>query len=185
MKRTFALLVITAAFLACTKTAPVVVVQPPAKKAIDIAYVAVPFLKVYDAPRAGATQVTQYGINETVSILAKRGEWCEVRTIDGSGWALASELMDAGKAKQIADDPTPRFLVPVTVVPDARARGEIALVAKVNTDGEVVEVKIGKNSTNNNALAAANANALMQAKFYPMVQKGQRMTFFYEHKVAY
>jgi len=185
MKRTFALLVITAAFLACTKSAPVVVVQPPAKKAIDIAYVAVPFLKVYDAPRAGATKITQYGINETVSILAKRGEWCEVRTVDGSGWALASELMDGAKAKEISEDPTPRFLVAAAPVPDARARGEIDLVAKVNTDGDVIEVKMGKNTTNNSALAAANANALLQAKFYPMVQKGQRMTFFYEHKVLY
>ncbi len=184
MKRTFALLVITAAFLACTKSAPVVVVQP-AKKAIDIAYVSVPSLKVYDAPRAGATQITQYGINETVSILAKRGEWCEVRTIDGSGWVLANELMNAAKWKEIADDPTPRFLVAVVNVPDARARGEIDLVAKVNTDGDVVEVKTGKNTTRNNALAVANANALLQAKFYPMVQKGQRMTFFYEHKVFY
>jgi len=185
MKRMFALLVIAAAFLACTKSAPVVVVQPPAKKAIDIAYVAVPFLKVYDAPRAGAAQITQYGINETVSILAKRGEWCEIRTVDGSGWALASELMDGAKAKEISEDPTPRFLVAAAPVPDARARGEIDLVAKVNTDGDVIEVKMGKNTTNNSALAAANANALLQAKFYPMVQKGQRMTFFYEHKVLY
>ena len=185
MKRMFALLVIAAAFLACTKSASVVVVQPPAKKAIDIAYVAVPFLKVYDAPRAGAAQITQYGINETVSILAKRGEWCEIRTVDGSGWALASELMDGAKAKQISEDPTPRFLVAAAPVPDARARGEIDLVAKVNTDGDVIEVKMGKNTTNNSALAAANANALLQAKFYPMVQKGQRMTFFYEHKVLY
>lgn len=185
MKRTFALLVITAAFLACTKSAPVVVVQPPAKKAVDIAYVAVPFLKVFDAPRANATQITQYGINETVSILAKQGEWCEIRTVDGSGWVLASELMDATKAKQIAEDPTPRFLVAAVAVPDARARGEIDLVAKVNTDGEVIEVKMGKNTTRNAALAVANANALLQAKFYPMVQKGQRMTFFYEHKVFY
>src|ERR1051326_8379210 len=135
MKRTFALLVITAAFLACTKSAPVVIVQPPAKKAVDIAYVAVPFLKVYDAPRAGATQITQYGINETVSILTKRGEWSEVRTVDGSGWVLTSELMDAAKAKAIADDPTPRFLVAAPAVPDARARGEIDLVAKGHTDG--------------------------------------------------
>lgn len=185
MKRTFALLVITAAFLACTKSAPVVVVQPPAKKAIDIAYVAVPFLKVFDAPRADATQITQYGINETVSILTKRGEWSEIRTVDGTGWVLTSELMDAAKAKAIADDPTPRFLVAAVAVPDARARGEIDLVAKVNTDGEVIEVKMGKNTTNNNALAVANANALLQARFYPMVQKGQRMTFFYEHKVFY
>ena len=185
MKRTFALLVITAAFLACTKSAPMVVVQPPAKKAVDIAYVAAPFLKVYDAPRADAKQITQYGINETVSILAKRGEWCEIRTVDGSGWVLASELMDGTRAKQIAEDPTPRFLVAVVAVPDTRARGEIDMVAKVNTDGDVVEVKMGKNTTNNNALAVANANALLQAKFYPMVQKGQRMTFFYEHKVFY
>src|ERR1043166_100507 len=141
MKRTFALLVITAAFLACTKSAPVVVVEPPAKKAIDIAYVAVPFVKVYDAPRAGAAQVTQYGINETVSILTKRGEWCEIRTVDGSGWVLCSELMDATKAKAIADDPTPRFLVAAVAVPDARAHGEIDLVAKANTDGEVIEVR--------------------------------------------
>ena len=184
MKRTFALLIVTVSFLACFKSAPKVAVEP-IRRPIDIAYVAVPFLKVYDAPRPDATLLTQYGINETVSILARQGDWCEIRTVDGSGWVLGSELMDAAKAQAIAQDPTPRFLVPATPIPDARARGEIDLTCKVNTDGEVVEVKIGKNTTNNNALATANANALLEAKFYPMVQKGQRMTFYYEHKVVY
>lgn len=183
MKRTFALLLVAIALVACTETKKPAV--EPVRKAIDIAYVAVPFLKIYDAPRPDAKLLTQYGINETVSILARKGDWCEIRTVSGTGWALASELMDVEKAKAIAEDPTPRFLLAPVAVPDARAHGEIDLNCKVNTDGEVVEVKVGNNTTRNAALADANANSLLQAKFYPMVQKGQRMTFTYEHKIYY
>ena len=185
MKRSFALLLILAAATACTKAVPKVATEPPPRHAIEIQYVAVPTINVYAQPRADAPVVTQYGINETVSILKRQGEWVELRTVDGSGWARASELMTADQAKAIADNPVPRFLTAPVQVPDARARGEITFNAKVNTDGEIVEVNIAKNTTRNNALAVANANALMEARFYPMIQKGQRMTFTYEYKVEY
>ena len=170
---------------ACTQSAPKVAAEPPTRKAIEIEYVAVPTLNVYAEPKVGAELVTSYGINETVSILKRQGDWVEVRTVSGSGWAKGNELMTAEQAQAIADNPTPRFLVPPVQVPFAKAHGEIDMNAKVNTDGEVVEVKVANNTTRNVALADANANALMQAKFYPMVQKGQRMTFTYEHRVYY
>ena len=53
------------------------------------------------------------------------------------------------------------------------------------TDGAVVEVKTIKNTTGSNALASANEAALQQALFYPMVDKGTRKTFIYEHRVYY
>jgi len=46
-------------------------------------------------------------------------------------------------------------------------------------------VKIAKNTTGNNQLAVDNANALLNSRFYPLVQKGQRFTFVYEYRVAY
>lgn len=184
MKRTLLALLTLAAMTACYQQ-PKVAVEPPTRKAIDIAYVGAPTMIVRSAPQDTAEEVTRYGINETVSIMSRKGEWVEVRTVDGTGWAKAAELITAEQAKAIAEDPLPRFLTPPAVIPPGRSHGELNLQAKVNTDGEVVEVKIAKNTTGNTALANDAAQALLQAKFYPMVQKGQRMTFVYEQRLAY
>jgi hypothetical protein len=108
-----------------------------------------------------------------------------VRTVDGSGWAHANELMAADEAAKLANDKTPRFVSPPTAIPATGVRGEIDFNAKVNTDGEVVDVQIVKNTTGIKSLADQNAQALKSARFYPLVDKGQRMTFVYEHRVYY
>jgi len=187
MKRTivFLALVLPLVISCRTKQAPALAPIAGVRYAAEIAYVGVPSMRIYAQPNTSAEPITQYGYTETVSILARNGEWAEVRTVDGSGWALAKELISAAEADKLSKETAPRFMTPPTAVPHAGTRGEIVLEAKVNTDGDVVEVKPVSNSTGNVALAGANADALRQSHFFPMIQKGQRVTFFYQHHVYY
>ena len=45
--------------------------------------------------------------------------------------------------------------------------------------------QIISNTTGSTALAEQNAAALMMAKFYPIVQKGQKKDFLYYYRVDY
>jgi len=55
----------------------------------------------------------------------------------------------------------------------------------VNTDGDVVSVKVIDNTTGNPGLAAQNAASLQAAKFYPIVKNSERKPFKYYHRVTY
>jgi hypothetical protein len=181
-------LLIVFAVAGCTqKPAPVASEAPPAESAerlaLTVEYVAIPVMSVYARPALDAPVVTTYGLMEAVSILEERGEWCMVRTFEGSGWARREEMVDGTKAAEI-DTLSPRFYIEPEEIPD-RAYGEIWLQARVNTDGEVIEVKPIRNTTGSQALANANAEALRKAKFYPVIDKGTRKMFTYEHRVYY
>jgi len=108
----------------------------------------------------------------------------EVRTVDGSGWAHAKELIKSDEAAKTKEG-SPRFMTPPVGVPKSGVRGEIAYEAKVNTDGVVVDVATVKNTTGSVPLAVANAESLKNARFYPMIQKGQHVAFTYQHHVYY
>lgn len=41
------------------------------------------------------------------------------------------------------------------------------------------------NTTGSDSLAARNAEALMHAKFYPIVRRGQKKAFLYYYRVDY
>ena len=185
MKQMIAVFVTLLVLAACTQQRPAAQpVEPSARMAIAIEYVAVPAMTVYAQPRSDAPIVTTYGIGETVSVLAKQGDWAEVRTTGGTGWVPQNNLITGEKQAEIDKNPVPRFFTEPVQIP-ARAAGEISLLAKVNTDGEVVDVQTLKNTTGSKKLAESNAQALRQARFYPLVKKGQRMTFTYEHRVFY
>ncbi|HXG59294.1 MAG TPA: SH3 domain-containing protein [Thermoanaerobaculia bacterium] len=173
----------------CTEQEPPVTaperVAPHLRPAIKVLYVGVPTLIVHAAPNDTSPEVGRFGYTETVSILAEQGDWVEIRTVDGSGWARTAELITGQQAEEILRNPTPRFLREPAKVPDPRAHGTILLEAKVNTDGEVVDVKVVRNTTNSRQLAEANAEALKAAAFYPMIQKGKRVAFTYQHTVYY
>ena len=185
---TIAALILLALFGCTQKPAPVAsdapaVVDPADRYAIAVEYVVVPKASVYARPALDAPVIDSYGLTEAVSILEKKGDWNLVRTFSGTGWIKASDLMDGAAAKNV-DTTTPRFYVEPKQVP-FRARGELWYQAKVNTDGDVVEVITVKNTTGSDALATANADALRAAKFYPMIDQGQHKTFVYEHRVYY
>ena len=186
----FLVAVLLVASVACIKRpAPVATetrpVLPEERLAIAVEYVAVPTMTVYKQPSADAEKTGSYQMSEAISVLARKGEWCEIRTFDGSGWVKATDLMDAAKKTELEKETVPRFFVSPEVVEGKRARGEIVFHAKVNTDGDVIEVKTIQNTTGNVKLADANAEALKKAHFYPLIDKGQRKVFVYEHKVYY
>jgi len=176
------------AAVGCTqKPAPVAsettAADPSERYAIAVEYVAVPKAIVYARAAVDAPVIDAYGLTEAVSILEKKGEWVEVRTFNGTGWVKQADLVAGDVAKNM-DTTTPRFYVAPAAIPYNRG-GEIWFQAKVNTDGQVVEVKTIKNTTGSQAIADANGEALKNASFYPMVDKGARKTFIYEHRVYY
>ena len=65
------------------------------------------------------------------------------------------------------------------------ARGDVYIEADVNTDGEVTDVRMIQNTTGSEALGTQNMQALRQAKFHPILVKGERQKFKYYHRVTY
>ncbi|HEX2833419.1 MAG TPA: SH3 domain-containing protein [Thermoanaerobaculia bacterium] len=169
------------------KPAPVAnentVMAPDEQPAIAVEYVAVPSMNVYAKPSLDAQITGTYGLTEAISVLDRKNGWCRIRTFDGIGWVQQKDLMNAQTADSL-DTATPRFYVAPAAIA-FRGRGEIVFQAKVNTDGAVVEVKTMKNTTGSADVAQKNADALSAAKFYPMIDKGARKTFIYEHAVYY
>ncbi len=87
--------------LACTNRPPAAPLTDTPPPAIDIKYVGVDSMKIYAEPTEVAPVVTTYGYTETVSILARKGDWVEVRTVGGSGWARATDLIGAEQVEAI------------------------------------------------------------------------------------
>ena len=171
----------------CAKTPPSAAPSDDVKKPIDTLYVGVPRLTVYAQPNDTAPVVTTYGYTESVSILSRNGAWSEVRTFDGgSAWVHSAELIGATEVEAVLKNPVPRFAVAPQQIPSQRVHGVILLQARVNTDGEVIDVQPTRNTTGRDDLLEANADALRRARFYPLIdQKGQRASFTYEYAVNY
>ena len=179
----FALLLL----FACGKTQPTAAPADNVRPAIDTMYVGVPRLNLYAQPTDTAPVVTTYGYTESVSILSRDGAWTEVRTFDGgSAWVHASELIGAVEVEQALGNPVPRFALAPQQIPSPRVHGVIVLQARVNSDGQIIEVLPRSNTTGRDDLLEANADALRRAAFYPLIdKKGQRATFTYEYSVTY
>jgi len=186
MRNRLLLLMIPILLFACTqKPKPVAQVAADSRAPVAIMYVGVPTMSIHMFPGADTAVISKYGFGETVSVLAHKGEWAELRMFDNrSGWVLASELMTAEQAKEQVSE-VPHFYREPAKVEGGRSHGQIEMQAKVGADGVVTTVQVTKNTTGNNALAEQNATALQQAQFYPVSQKGQRMTFTYTHSVWY
>jgi len=162
---------------------PVASAETP-RLAIAIQYVGVPHMDIHTQPNDAAPVITSYAYTETVSVLARQGAWAEVRTVDGSGWAHAADLIGTKEAAAIKTE-TPRFMTPPAPVPNNGRRGELGFEAKVNTDGLIVDVRTLKNTTGSEPLALANAEALKSARFYPLIQNRTHIAFTYQHHVYY
>jgi uncharacterized protein YgiM (DUF1202 family) len=172
-------------FAACGKETPVATGTVDTREPVAIRYVGAPELSVREQANDTAPVIATYQNGEAISILADKGEWVEVRSGDGSGWAKAADLTTAeGKTAQ-EEVPTPKFKVMPLPVSAPSARGEVYLEADVNSDGEVIHVRTISNTTGSDALASQNSAALRSAKFFPIVMKGERKPFKYYHKVTY
>ena len=185
MKRIAALLAVLTAFSCAQQRKPVSDSDVTGiRPAIAVEYAGVPTLTVYSSPNDTSAVIGNYGYTESIPILSRSGDWSEIRTFDGTGWVKSWQLMNADQAKELAKDPSPRFYIePVAI--RFNARGEIVQQAKVNSEGLVYEVKTISNTTGIQSLAEENAIALRNAKFFPMIEKGQRKTFTYERRLIY
>ncbi len=181
MKRAVLLCLVLAA---CSRETPAP--EPTdTREPIEVAYVGAPEMKVFAKPDDNAPVLVTYQNSEGVSVLARKGEWVEVRTGDRSGWVRAADLGSAAEAQQQAENPVARFERPPAPVTNISAHGEIYIEADVNSDGDVVATRLITNTTGSEFLAAQNAASLQSAKFYPMVHKGERKPFKYYHRVTY
>jgi TonB family protein len=177
------LAIVLSGLLAC-RQAPAET-ETDTREPIAIAYVGAPELKVHARSDAASPVVATFLNGESVSVLARRGEWTEIRTGAGSGWVLEKDLTNAAGATAEEENPTPRFRVAPSAVAEPGAHGTIYLEADVNTEGEVTAVTIVTNTTGSAALAAKNVAALQRAKFYPIVRKGEKKAFKYDYRVDY
>jgi uncharacterized protein YgiM (DUF1202 family) len=155
------------------------------REPLAMRYVGAPELAVHAKPSDTAEVLATYQNGEAIPVLSEKGDWVEVRTGDRAGWAHTADLTTAAGKKEQEDNPQPKFRVMPLPVSAPSAHGEIYIEANVNSDGEVTDVRLLTNTTNSPALAAQNANALRSAKFYPIVQKGERKPFKYYHRVTY
>lgn len=178
----FALTLLTA----CGKEpAPAATETIDTREPIGFWYVGTAELQVRERADDAAAVIATYQSGESVSVLAEKGEWVEVRAGSRSGWAKKSELTTAEGKEQAEDNPEPKFRVMPSPISAPGARGEIYIEADVNTDGEVTATRIMVNSTGSDELAQQNVAALRLGKFYPMVIKGERKPFKYYHRVTY
>jgi TonB family protein len=150
---------------------------------IAVEYVRAPEVIIHGRPSDAAPVVTKYQNGEAVDILSRRGDWTEIRMASGSGWVHSADVAPA--AATPADDTKPHFRREPAPVTEPGAHGEMVLEASVNSDGQVVAVRVVRNTTGSRSLEAKNINSLQQALFEPMVRHGQRMPFTYEQRVQY
>ena len=170
---------------ACQAEKPAVTGTYDEREPIKVLYVGAPELTVREQPNDTAPVVATYPNGESISILAEKGDWVEVRTGDRAGWAKASDLATAEQKDQAENNPEPKFRVFPVPVSAPSARGEVYIEADVNTEGEVTATRIITNTTGSDALAVQNANSLKSARFYPIILKGERKQLKYYHKVTY
>lgn len=158
--------------------------EPAPRVPIAVEYVRGDSLAVHATPSDAAPIVARYDSGEAVSVLSRNGAWSEVRTATGSGWAHAQELASAEESSDSAGVKA-RFRIAPAPVTVPGARGEIDLVASVNSDGEVIDVKVERNTTGSSHLEAMNVAALRRARFFPIVRHGKRTPFLYDYHVGY
>ncbi len=171
-------------FAACHQE-PAETATTDTREPIAIQYAGVPELPVHAKPDDQSKVVTKYLSGESVSILSRKGEWSEVRTVESSGWVHSADLTGAQNAKAEEENPTPKFRVPPSPVSSQTAHGVVYLEADVNTDGDVTHVDVIADETHDPLLVQRNISSLMVAKFYPIVQKGQKKAFKYDYRVSY
>jgi uncharacterized protein YgiM (DUF1202 family) len=171
---------------ACGKeAAPASTESVDRREPVAFLYVGAPELQVHASASETSPVVGKYINGESVSILAQGGEWVEVRTGSSSGWAKRADLQTAEEKQHAEENPEPRFRTMPAPVLATQAKGEIYIEADVNTEGEVTSFKVITNTTGSQLLAEQNGAALRQARFWPMVVKGEKKPFKYYYRVTY
>ncbi|MBV8516071.1 MAG: SH3 domain-containing protein [Acidobacteria bacterium] len=173
------------AALACSQEQPAVTGTVDTREPIRVSYVGAPELPVHAKADDQSEVIATYQNGEAMSVLSEKGDWVEVRSGDGSGWAHKTDLTTAEAKRSAEENPEPKFRIMPLPVSAPGAHGEVYIEADVNTDGDVTATRLISNSTGSTALAAQNENALKSAKFYPIIVRNERRAFKYYHRVSY
>ena len=171
-------LLLLALLVACSK--PAAEIPPDTREAKEVKYVGAPELQVHKWAKEDSEVIAKFLNGESVSVISHKGEWAEIRTGGGTGWAKTADLADSPDA-----EPTPRFKHIPSPVTRPGAKGTVYIEATVNQEGDVTSTKVITNTTGSAELAVKNAAALEKAKFYPIVVKGERKPFIYYYRVDY
>ena len=155
------------------------------REPLAVQYVGVAQMPVHARPEDKSPVVTQYQHSESVPVLARKGDWAEVRTAMGSGWVHQNQLASAAEAAQSKDNPNAQFEHPPAPVSAPGAHGTIYIQADVNTDGEIIKTTLITDTTGSQSLAEQNEFALKRSKFFPMIIRGERKPFQYFYRVDY
>src|SRR5438105_878472 len=102
--------VLLLALVACQQE-PVVTETVDAREPIGVWYVGAPELPVHEQANDQSPVLATYQNGEAISVLAKKGEWAEVRTGDRSGWAKMADLTNAEGKNELEKNPQPKFRV--------------------------------------------------------------------------
>lgn len=170
---------------ACSKT-ETATSREDTRLPIATEYVRGASLPIHAKPDDASRVITTYQASEAVSILSRKGDWVEVSTAFGSGWAHAADLASAAEIpKPAGENDAARFIIPPEPVSSPGASGDVTLEADVSPNGDVLSVRVILNTTGSEGLAQRNVAALQKAKLAPIIKHGQRMPFTYEHRVHY
>jgi uncharacterized protein YgiM (DUF1202 family) len=173
------------AVLACAREQPAVTETVDTREPTGVSYVGAPELPVHAKPDDKSEVIATYQNGEAMSVLSEKGDWVEVRSGDGSGWAHKTDLTNAEAKRAAEENPEPKFRVMPLPVSAPGAHGEIYIEADVNSDGDVTGMRLITNTTGSDALVAKNEQALRGAKFYPIIVHNERRAFKYYHRVTY
>jgi SH3-like domain-containing protein len=142
-------------------------------------------LEIREAPRDDAPLITTYKTGESVSILAEKDGWSELKlNFEKSGWAKSSSLV-ATKSEVGSTPEQVRFRIAPEPVTQPGIHGVIVLEATVNVHGDVTGVKTLQNTTGRKDIEARTADSLRKAKFYPLLQNGKAEQFVYEYTATF
>lgn len=179
MKRLAAVLVLA---VACSQEPSTVATGTlDTRETKEVLYVIAPGgAQVYAKADTASEVMAEYLTGEALSVLAKQGEWSEVRQGAGSGWIRSAAL---GTRQQ--QENVPKFKVEPKAVPPRGVTGEIYIEATVNTEGDIVDLRLIANTTGSAELAREEMAALRAAKFHPFVLNGRQQTFTFSHRVTY
>ncbi|MEA2328277.1 MAG: hypothetical protein QOE68_3236 [Thermoanaerobaculia bacterium] len=181
MRRLVAVAIVLLA--ACSQ--PETTVVTDTRQPIAIRYVGAPEAAVHKWATDGSPVIAKFLNGEGVSVLARKGDWLEVRTAGASGFVHAADLTDATEAQKERDNPNPKFRNIPSPVTAPGVKGSVYIEANVNTEGEITSTTIISNTTGSDELGQRNAAALERARFYPIVVRGDRKPFIYYYRVDY
>lgn len=171
--------------ISCAGAEEPVIDRAELRDAIAIRYVVPNVLDVRAEPRQDADVIASYTSGESVSVLADADGWSELRLVNRTGWVPSDQIVDSRDSFVSTPDHV-RFRVVPVHAKAPNAKGEIVYELSVNKEGVITAARPVKNTTGSAALESQNRQALLEARFFPMIdENGEPMEFKYEYRINY